>query len=89
LDSSSGPSATAKRGCFLSGYAAANYKLFVFVLAALIASMAGALYVPQVGIINPSELATDKSLEGRGLVRRRRTRDAASARSSAQSASTL
>ncbi len=46
-----------------SGYAAANYKLFVFVLAALIASMAGALYVPQVGIINPSELSTDKSLE--------------------------
>ena len=46
-----------------SGYAAANYKLFVFVLAAIIASLGGALYVPQVGIINPSEMTTDKSLE--------------------------
>jgi ABC-type branched-subunit amino acid transport system permease subunit len=33
------------------------------VLAAIIAGLAGALYVPQVGIINPSEMATDKSLE--------------------------
>jgi len=46
-----------------SGYSTANFKLFVFVLAALIASLAGVLYVPQVGIINPSEMATDKSLE--------------------------
>lgn len=46
-----------------SGYAAANYKLFIFVVASLIAAVAGALYVPQVGIINPSEMATDKSLE--------------------------
>lgn len=46
-----------------SGYAAANYKLFVFVVAGIIAALGGALYVPQVGIINPSELATDKSLE--------------------------
>jgi urea transport system permease protein len=46
-----------------SGYAAANYKLFVFVVAAVIASLGGALYVPQVGIINPSEMAPDKSLE--------------------------
>jgi urea transport system permease protein len=46
-----------------SGYATANFKLFVFVLAAIIAGLAGALYVPQVGIINPSEMATDKSLE--------------------------
>ncbi|MDR2863100.1 MAG: urea ABC transporter permease subunit UrtC [Puniceicoccales bacterium] len=46
-----------------SGYAAPNYKLFVFVIAAAIAGLAGALYVPQVGIINPSEMATDKSLE--------------------------
>jgi urea transport system permease protein len=46
-----------------SGYAAANYKLFVFVVAAIIASVGGALYVPQVGIINPSEMTTDKSLE--------------------------
>ncbi len=46
-----------------SGYAAGNYKLFIFVLAALIASIGGLLYVPQVGIINPSEMSTDKSLE--------------------------
>ncbi len=46
-----------------SGYAAGNYKLFVFVVASLIASLGGVLYVPQVGIINPSEMAPDKSLE--------------------------
>jgi urea transport system permease protein len=46
-----------------SGYAAAYYKLFVFVLCAFIASLGGILYVPQVGIINPSEMGTDKSLE--------------------------
>ena len=46
-----------------SGYATANFKLFVFVLAAVIAGLGGALFVPQVGIINPSEMATDKSLE--------------------------
>ena len=46
-----------------SGYATAHYKLFVFVLAAVIASIGGALYVPQVGIINPSEMTTEKSLE--------------------------
>jgi urea transport system permease protein len=46
-----------------SGYAAGNYKFFIFVLAALIASVGGVLYAPQVGIINPSEMSTDKSLE--------------------------
>ncbi len=46
-----------------SGYAAANFKLFVFVASAIIAALGGALYTPQVGIINPSEMATDKSLE--------------------------
>jgi urea transport system permease protein len=46
-----------------SGYATANYKLFVFVLAACIAAVGGALYVPQVGIINPNEMTPDKSLE--------------------------
>ncbi len=46
-----------------SGYSAANFKLFVFVASALIAAVGGALYVPQVGIINPSEMTTDKSLE--------------------------
>src|ERR1700745_363759 len=46
-----------------SGYAAAHYKLFVFVLSAVIAALGGVLYVPQVGIINPSEMQPDKSLE--------------------------
>jgi urea transport system permease protein len=46
-----------------SGYAAANFKLFVFVICAMIAGLGGALYVPQVGIINPSEMDTSKSLE--------------------------
>jgi urea transport system permease protein len=46
-----------------SGYAAGNYKLFIFVLAALIGSVGGMLFVPQVGIINPSEMSPDKSLE--------------------------
>jgi urea transport system permease protein len=46
-----------------SGYAAGNYKLFVFVLCSAIAAIGGILYVPQVGIINPSEMAPEKSLE--------------------------
>lgn len=46
-----------------SGYATAGYKLFIFVLCAMISAAAGALYVPQVGIINPSEMTPDKSLE--------------------------
>jgi urea ABC transporter permease protein UrtC len=46
-----------------SGYPVARFKLFIFVLSAFIASVGGALFVPQVGIINPSEMATDKSLE--------------------------
>ena len=46
-----------------SGYASADYKLFLFIIAALIAALGGALYVPQVGIINPSEMTPDKSLE--------------------------
>lgn len=46
-----------------SGYATANFKLFVFVLSAMICGLGGALFVPQAGIINPSEMAPDKSLE--------------------------
>ncbi len=46
-----------------SGYATTNFKLFIFVISAMIAAAAGALYVPQVGIINPSEMTTEKSLE--------------------------
>ncbi len=46
-----------------SGYATANFKLFVFVVAAVIAGLGGALFVPQVGIINPSEMSPERSLE--------------------------
>ena len=45
------------------GYRVESYKLFVFTLSAALAGIAGALYVPQVGIINPSEFAPAKSIE--------------------------
>ena len=45
------------------GYRVEHYKLFVFVLSACMAGVAGALYVPQVGIINPSEFAPANSIE--------------------------
>jgi urea transport system permease protein len=45
------------------GYRVENYKLFVFVVSAVMAGIAGALYVPQVGIINPSEFDPANSIE--------------------------
>ncbi len=45
------------------GWRAEHVKLFAFVLSALMAGVAGALYVPQVGIINPSEFAPVNSIE--------------------------
>ena len=45
------------------GYRVENYKLFVFIVSAMMAGIAGALYVPQVGIINPSEFAPGNSIE--------------------------
>jgi urea transport system permease protein len=45
------------------GYQVENYKLFVFTVSACLAGIAGALYVPQVGIINPSEFAPANSIE--------------------------
>jgi urea transport system permease protein len=45
------------------GYRVEGYKLFVFVMSAAMAGIAGALYVPQVGIINPSEFAPGNSIE--------------------------
>ena len=45
------------------GYRVESYKLLVFTLSACMAGVAGALYVPQVGIINPSEFATGNSIE--------------------------
>ena len=45
------------------GYRVEAYKLFVFTLSACMAGIAGALYVPQVGIINPSEFSPGNSIE--------------------------
>jgi urea transport system permease protein len=45
------------------GYRVESYKLWVFVFSAIVAGVAGALYVPQVGIINPSEFAPINSIE--------------------------
>jgi len=45
------------------GYRVESYKLFIFTLSACMAGVAGALYVPQVGIINPSEFAPANSIE--------------------------
>src|SRR5712672_2806214 len=45
------------------GYRVESYKLWIFVFSAMLAGVAGALYVPQVGIINPSEFAPINSIE--------------------------
>lgn len=45
------------------GYRVEMFKLWVFVLSAMLAGIAGALYVPQVGIINPSEFSPLNSIE--------------------------
>jgi len=45
------------------GYRPESYKLLVWVVSAVIAGIGGALYVPQVGIINPSEFAPGNSIE--------------------------
>ena len=45
------------------GFRAEHYKLFAFVVSAMMAGVAGALYTPQVGIINPSEFQPASSIE--------------------------
>jgi urea transport system permease protein len=45
------------------GYDTSRYKLFVWTLSAMLCGVAGALYVPQVGIINPSEMSPANSIE--------------------------
>jgi len=45
------------------GYSITNAKLLVFTVSAVLAGLAGALYVPQVGIINPSEFSPGNSIE--------------------------
>jgi urea transport system permease protein len=46
-----------------SGYNPLYFKLFIWTLSAMICGIAGALYVPQVGIINPSEMSPANSIE--------------------------
>jgi urea transport system permease protein len=46
-----------------SGYNPLWYKLFIWTLSAVVCGIAGALYVPQVGIINPSEMSPANSIE--------------------------
>jgi urea transport system permease protein len=46
-----------------TGFRAETYKLWVFTLSAILAGIAGALYVPQVGIINPNEFQPLNSIE--------------------------
>ncbi len=45
------------------GYRVEHYKLFVFTVSAMLAGLAGALYVPQIGIINPGEFSPANSIE--------------------------
>ncbi len=45
------------------GYDPLGFKLFVWTVSAVMCGIAGALYVPQVGIINPSEMSTETSIE--------------------------
>ena len=45
------------------GYKVENYKLWIFVFSGVLAGIAGALYVPQVGIINPGEFSPLNSIE--------------------------
>ena len=46
-----------------AGYKPEHYKVWIFVVSAMLAGVAGALYVPQVGIINPGEFSPLNSIE--------------------------
>jgi urea transport system permease protein len=46
-----------------SGYSPVGYKLTIWTISAMMCGVAGALYVPQVGIINPSEMSPANSIE--------------------------
>jgi len=45
------------------GYRTRSYKLVIWTIAAVMSGIAGALYVPQVGIINPGEMSPANSIE--------------------------
>jgi urea transport system permease protein len=55
--------ATRKAAHAFLGYRVEHMKLFAFTVSAMMAGVAGALYVPQVGIINPGEFAPANSIE--------------------------
>jgi len=46
-----------------SGYSTVSFKLFIFTVSAMMAGAAGALYLPQAGIINPTEMSTTYGLD--------------------------
>ena len=53
----------AEQRAMFCGYNTVHYKLAIFTLSAVLCGIAGALYVPQVGIINPSEMSPANSIE--------------------------
>ena len=53
----------AENRVMFSGYNPLHFKLFVWTLSAVICGIAGALYVPQIGIINPGEMSPANSIE--------------------------
>jgi len=53
----------AEQRVMFCGYDTAHYKLFIWTLSAVLCGIAGALYVPQVGIINPGEMSPANSIE--------------------------
>jgi urea transport system permease protein len=53
----------AEQRVMFCGYNTVHYKLAIFTLSAVLCGIAGALYVPQVGIINPSEMSPANSIE--------------------------
>jgi len=53
----------AEQRVMFCGYNTVHYKLFIWTLSAVLCGIAGALYVPQVGIINPSEMSPANSIE--------------------------
>ena len=67
----------AKSPVMFIGYNPLWYKLFVWTLSAMLCAIAGALYVPQVGIINPSKMSVCQFDRDRHLGCRRRARHAA------------
>ena len=82
------PSAMPRRRVMFTGYDPIRYKLTIWVISAVMCGIAGALYVPQVGIINPGEMSPAASDRDGDLGRGGRARHADRPSSSAPSSST-